>query len=911
MPVNKKLLLVEDDMVTAAAEAAMLKKNGFDVVSASSGEKAIQLINTLNFDLILMDIDLGSGINGSETAEIILSTKMIPIVFLTSHSEKETVEKVRSITRYGYVIKNSGDFVLLSSIEMAFELFNACLKLEDTNSELTVLNEELNTANEELNAANEELTATNEQLIEYQKYLEISEEKFRQLFENMTEGAAIHELCYDNNGNAVDYRIISVNASFEKHTGISIDNVKGKLASELYGTGTPPYLQEYAEVTKTRRPVMFDTYFEAMNKHFHIGVISVGKSLFATIFEDVTGRIRNEQRIKESERKYRNLFHYGHAGLFETSLKDAKIKTCNQRYCDMAGINSVEEAIGQDILHLYADPEDREEIKRIMREQGYISDHIIKLKNQKTGKIFWAEFSARLNIEEDVAEGTIIDVTKLKNTEMELRSKNEELQAAMEELEAANEELTAANSQLIKNQEDLELSEANLRESQDIYKQLFESESDAIFLIENENGHIIEANSAATDLYGFSYNELKVMKNTDLSAEPEETQKITHGTPVISKNVVTIPLRYHRKKDGTVFPVEITGRFFQWHGKPVHIAAIRNITERINNQDALKKKNDELEIFFSVALDLFCIADTDGNFVRVNKSWEKILGYKSEEIEKKKFLDFIHPDDMENTMKAIQSLSENNPVLNFVNRYRCFDGSYRYLEWRSYPHEKLIYAAARDITERKQADNKIQSLLNEKEVLLREVHHRIKNNMYTVSNLLLLQSETLTDKSAVDALNDARNRVQSMMLIYDKLYRSSDYKNISIRDYLNSLIDEIASIFADSNKISVEKKIDDFVMNSNTLFNLGIIINEVITNSFKYAFPGNRKGTIKVSVIKIDEHNGEISIIDNGIGFLGLKSEGESAGFGFDLIKILAEQINAKMELSGDNGTYFKMVFSI
>ena len=87
MPVNKKLLLVEDDMITAAAEAAMLKKNGFDVVSASSGEKAIQLINTRNFDLILMDIDLGYGINGSETAEIILSTKMIPIVFLTSHSE--------------------------------------------------------------------------------------------------------------------------------------------------------------------------------------------------------------------------------------------------------------------------------------------------------------------------------------------------------------------------------------------------------------------------------------------------------------------------------------------------------------------------------------------------------------------------------------------------------------------------------------------------------------------------------------------------------------------------------------------------------------------------------------------------------------------------------------------------------
>jgi PAS domain S-box-containing protein len=637
MYTNKKLLLVEDDIITAAAEASMLKKNGFDVVTAPTGEKAIQLFNSQNFDLILMDIDLGHGLTGSETAELILQQNMIPIVFLTSHSEKETVEKVRSITRYGYVIKNSGDFVLLSSIEMAFELFNSFLKIND------------------------------------------------------------------------------------------------------------------------------------------------------------------------SERKYRNLYHYGHVGLFETSLKDATIVACNQRYCDMAGLNSVDEAIGQDVLHLYDSPEDREEVKRIMREHGYISDHILKLKNQKTGKTFWAEFSARLNTELDIAEGTIIDITNLKTAEENLKIKNEkllilneekeaaneELQAAIEEMEATNEELISANDSLTQNQINLKQAESELRESQDRYRQLFEAESDAIFLIENEHGCIIEANNAAAVLYGYSRDELLVMKNTDLSAESEETQKVTHGTPVISENVVTIPLRYHKKKDGTVFPVEITGRFFKWRDKPVHIAAIRDITERKINGD------------------------------------------------------------------------------------------------------------------------KIQSLLDEKELLLREVHHRIKNNMNIISNLLFLQSEMLKDQSAIDALADARSRVQSMMLIYDKLYRSSDYKSISVKDYLNNLIDEIASVFPSAGKIVIEKHVEDFSIDSNMLYNLGIIVNELITNSFKYAFTDGRNGIIKISVLKTDNTNGQISVSDNGVGFTDSNQFIESRGFGLELIKILSGQLKADMELTGKNGTLFKMKFPL
>jgi PAS domain S-box-containing protein len=134
-----------------------------------------------------------------------------------------------------------------------------------------------------------------------------------------------------------------------------------------------------------------------------------------------------------------------------------------------------------------------------------------------------------------------------------------------------------------------------LRESEERYRQLFEMESDAIFLIDNETGQILEANRAASALYGYSHEELLSKKNTDLSAEPEETQRVTEETPIVADNQVLIPLRWHRKRDGTVFPVEITGRFFEHKGRPVHVAAIRDTTERRQMQAQLHEHAEHLE----------------------------------------------------------------------------------------------------------------------------------------------------------------------------------------------------------------------------------------------------------------------------------------------------------------------------
>ena len=138
-----------------------------------------------------------------------------------------------------------------------------------------------------------------------------------------------------------------------------------------------------------------------------------------------------------------------------------------------------------------------------------------------------------------------------------------------------------------------------------------------------------------------------------------------------------------------------------------HLVFLQDVTDLKRAQDALREKTEELDQYFSTSLDLFCIADTQGYFRRLNPEWEKTLGYSLGDLEGRRFLDFVHPDDLQATLDAISTLSAQKEVLNFTNRYRHHDGSYRWIEWRSFPKGDRIFAAARDITKRRLAEQQL------------------------------------------------------------------------------------------------------------------------------------------------------------------------------------------------------------
>ena len=164
---------------------------------------------------------------------------------------------------------------------------------------------------------------------------------------------------------------------------------------------------------------------------------------------------------------------------------------------------------------------------------------------------------------------------------------------------------------------------------------------------------------------------------------------------------------------------------------------------------ALQEKTAELDRFFSSAIDLLCIADTNGYFRRLNREWENTLGYSLEELQGHRFLDFVHPDDVAETAKAASQLTSQKEILNFTNRYRCKDGSYRWIEWRSVPYGDRIYAAARDITERKRAEEALEKRIVALTRPLDDVSGIAFEDLFNVADIQRLQDE-FADATGVD-----------------------------------------------------------------------------------------------------------------------------------------------------------------
>ena len=190
------------------------------------------------------------------------------------------------------------------------------------------------------------------------------------------------------------------------------------------------------------------------------------------------------------------------------------------------------------------------------------------------------------------------------------------------------------------------------------------------------------------------------------------------------------------------------------------LATFVDLTERKQTEEALLRKTEELDQYFNASLDLFCIAGTDGTFRRLNPEWEKTLGYSLTELEGHRFLDFVHPDDLPSTLAAIADLSHQKQVLNFTNRYRHKDGTYRWIEWRSFPSDDRIFAAARDITERKlteealhESEEKYRTLVekaNEAITILQDGYHVFVNSR--MADLVGIPAKDLIGMSFLDLI---------------------------------------------------------------------------------------------------------------------------------------------------------------
>ncbi|NMO08268.1 sensor histidine kinase [Methanobacterium subterraneum] len=214
--------------------------------------------------------------------------------------------------------------------------------------------------------------------------------------------------------------------------------------------------------------------------------------------------------------------------------------------------------------------------------------------------------------------------------------------------------------------------------------------------------------------------------------------------------------------------------------------------------------------------------------------------------------------------------------------------------------------AQRELTKK---NIQLTKLNQQKEMLIKEVHHRVKNNLMIISSLLNLQSNYLKDEESKEIFKESQNRAKSMALIHERLYRSADLKNIDFKEYITTLANDLYRTYVkDPSRVALELNIQDVNIDINAAIPLGLILNELITNSMKHAFPNGKDGAVSISFGKNDDEF-ILKVSDDGIGFPSDLDYTKTNSLGMQLVNSLTNQINGKIELDKDHGTKFTITF--
>lgn len=320
----------------------------------------------------------------------------------------------------------------------------------------------------------------------------------------------------------------------------------------------------------------------------------------------------------------------------------------------------------------------------------------------------------------------------------------------------------------------------SLQLSEERFRNLFETTKDSIFVVDQETLQIIDVNPAACALYGYTREELLKMKNTDVSAEPGKT------VAAVKESSTDVPLRFHRKKDGTVFPVEITGGYFEQGGKKIHTAFIR------------------------------------------------------------------------------------------------------------------------DITERQQAEEKLKASLAEKEILLREINHRVKNNLQMICSLLDLQVAGLSDFAARSALYDSKDRIQTIARAHEHLYQSEVTGRIQMADYLRRLVLYSHQTYRLAG-VEIKFELEEMAMPLDLAIPCGLMVNELASNAFKHAFGDGRKGSLVIGMAE-SERGTVLSVKDDGVGLPKNFDVNGARSLGLRLVNLMVKQIKGRLDMAGPPGTEFRII---
>ncbi|MEH2435697.1 MAG: PAS domain S-box protein [Nostoc sp.] len=351
------------------------------------------------------------------------------------------------------------------------------------------------------------------------------------------------------------------------------------------------------------------------------------------------------------------------------------------------------------------------------------------------------------------------------------------------------------------------------------------------------------------------------------------------------------------------------------------------ITERQRIEQALRESEQRFRAAFHQAAVGIAHVAIDGRWLLVNQRFCDIIGYTSEELQLLTFQDITHPDDLDTDLKYIdQILADNIQTFSIEKRYFCKDSSIVWVNLtvslmrESSGEPKYFISVVEDISERQAAlrdrqqwEEQIQASLLEKEVLLKEIYHRVKNNLQVISSLLSLQSAYIKDPDDLVIFKQSQQRVASMALVHEKLYQSQDLARLNFGEYIRDLVASLFSAYeVNEDAIALRVNIDEQVfLGLDTAIPCSLIIHELVSNSLKYAFPGGRNGTIYIEMSKNTDHEITLIVSDDGIGLPSNFNFKNMASLGWQLVDALTNQIAGNMDIQGAIGVEYQVKFTL
>jgi PAS domain S-box-containing protein len=431
----------------------------------------------------------------------------------------------------------------------------------------------------------------------------------------------------------------------------------------------------------------------------------------------------------------------------------------------------------------------------------------------------------------------------------------------------------------------------------------------------NKKGRIVYANKKCEEVMGYGREEFYSPDFNFFSMiEPDSIGIIKASFQKHMKGEDVVPYEYSLiTKTGKRIDAIVTTKLISFGGESAILGIITDITERKQAEEALRKSEEKYRQLVENTNEVLYALDKNSVITYISPVAKTLSGYNPSEITGRNFAEFVFKEDVQCVLEQFKKNITGGPE-SIECRIVTKSGDLKWIRSSGRPiylndHFLGVQGVMSDITDQKRAEDEIKASLREKEAMMREIHHRVKNNLQIVSSLLRLQSRSIKSKTLMDTFEIAQNRIKSMALIHEVLYLSENLDEINFSDYIKRITNHLFAMFSrKAKKIQLELDVGGFYLDIDKAIPCGLIINELVSNAFKHAFPDGKSGKIQVHLDnKLDRHT--IVVKDTGVGFPDDVDMGNTETLGLQLVNDLVIQIDGSLDIQSDGGTTFKIVF--